>query len=51
MGAISAGVYLGGAALLAGGTYAAAAKQSNTQKKLARRANDRANALSAEMEQ
>ena len=51
MGAISAGVFLAGSALMAGGTYAAASKQSNTQKKLARRANDRANALSAEMEQ
>ena len=51
MGIVSTGVFLAGTALMAGGTYAAAAKQSNTQKKLANRANDRANALSAEMEQ
>ena len=51
MGAISTGVFLAGSALMAGGTYAAASKQSNTQKKLANRANDRANALSAEMEE
>jgi hypothetical protein len=51
MGIATGTALLIGSTVTAGGMYAAASKQSNTQRRLANRANDRANALSAEMEE
>jgi hypothetical protein len=51
MGAITTGAILGAAAIGAAGTYAASKSASKSQSKQARRAEDRANALSMEMDE
>ena len=51
MGVLSTGAFLAGSAIMAGGAYAASKNASRSQNKMARRAEDRANALSAEMDE